>query len=57
MIKITGHPIRHKNRIIEMQNRFIESGETVEVTYKNMNHILITYENQKGKDSKDKTKS
>ena len=39
-----------------MQNRFIESGETVEVTYKNMNHILITYENQKGKDSKDKTK-
>ena len=39
-----------------MQARFLDSGEDVEVEYKNQNHITIINENQKGKDSKDKTK-
>ena len=44
MIKIVGHPIRHKKRIKEIQARFLDSGENVEVHYENTNHITITNE-------------
>ncbi len=44
MIKIVGHPIRHKKRIKEIQARFLDSGEDVEVHYENTNHITITNE-------------
>ncbi len=44
MIKIVGHPIRHKKRINEIQARFLDSGENVEVHYENTNHITITNE-------------
>ena len=44
MIKIVGHPIRHKKRIREIQARFLDSGEDVEVCYENTNHITITNE-------------
>ncbi len=44
MIKIVGHPIRHKKRIREIQARFLDSGEDVEVHYENTNHITITNE-------------
>jgi len=57
MIKIVGHPIRHKKRIREMQARFLDSGEDVEVHYKNTNHITITNENGKGKYKQDKNES
>jgi hypothetical protein len=57
MIKITGHPIRHKKRIKEMQARFLDSGEDVEVHYENTNHITITNENTESKNRKDKNKS
>jgi antitoxin component of MazEF toxin-antitoxin module len=57
MIKITGHPIRHKKRIQEMQARFLDSGEDVEVEYKNQNHILITNENRESKDQQGKAES
>ena len=57
MIKIVGHPIRHKKRIREIQARFLDSGEDVEVHYENTNHIKITNENGKGKDKQDKNES
>tara|TARA_R100000353_G_scaffold145939_1_gene104730 strand:+ start:9366 stop:9539 length:174 start_codon:yes stop_codon:yes gene_type:complete len=57
MIKITGHPIRHKKRIQEIQARFLDSGEDVEVEYKNQNHILIVNESTEGKDKPGKNKS
>ncbi len=44
MIKIVGHPIRHKKRIKEIQARFLDSGAEVEVHYENTNHITITNE-------------
>jgi hypothetical protein len=47
MIKIVGHPIRHKERIREIQARFLDSGEDVEVHYENTNHILIVNNNEK----------
>ena len=54
MIKIVGHPIRHKKRIREIQARFLDSGEDVEVHYVNTNHITITNENRESKDREDK---
>ena len=54
MIKIVGHPIRHKKRINEIQSRFLDSGADVEVCYKNTNHITITNENRESKDREDK---
>jgi hypothetical protein len=54
MIKIVGHPIRHKKRINEIQARFLDSGEDVEVCYENTNHITITNENRESKDREDK---
>ena len=57
MIKIVGHPIRHKKRINEIQSRFLDSGEDVEVHYENTNHITITNENRESKDRKDQNKS
>lgn len=56
MIKIVGHPIRHKKRIKEIQARFLDSGADVEVCYENTNHITITNENRKGKDKPSKDK-
>lgn len=56
-IKIVGHPIRHKKRIKEIQARFLDSGEDVEVHYENTDHITITNENGESKDRKDKNKS
>lgn len=50
MIRIKGHPIRHRNRIREMRNRFILSGEKVEVIYENMNHILIQHIDESDKE-------
>ena len=57
MIKIVGHPIRHKKRIKEMQARFLDSGEDVEVHYENTNHITITNESGKDKDKPGKNES
>jgi len=57
MIKIVGHPIRHKKRIKEIQARFLDSGEDVEVHYENTNHITITNENRESKDREDKNES
>ena len=57
MIKIVGNPVRHKRRIQEMRDRFIQTGEQVEVVYKNTNHILITHENRESKDREDKNES
>ena len=57
MIKITGHPIRHKKRIREIQARFLDSGEDVEVEYKNQNHITIINENRKSKDQQGQAES
>jgi len=57
MIKIVGHPIRHKERIREIQARFLDSGEDVEVHYENTNHITITNENRESKNRKDKNES
>jgi hypothetical protein len=57
MIKITGHPIRHKKRIQEMQARFLDSGEDVEIQYKNQNHITIINENRESKDQQGQTES
>ena len=54
MIKIVGHPIRHKKRINEIQARFLDSGADVEVYYENTNHITITNENRESKDREDK---
>ena len=56
MIKIVGHPIRHKKRIKEIQARFLDSGAEVEVCYENTNHITITNENRESKDRKDQNK-
>jgi len=50
MITITGHPIRHKKRIEEIEQRFLDSGADVEVIYKNINHISIKNENRENKD-------
>ena len=41
MIKIVGHPIRHKKRMKEIEARFKGSGEEVNMVYKNTNHITI----------------
>ena len=57
MIKIVGHPIRHKKRIKEIQARFLDSGADVDVCYENTNHITITNENRESKDRKDKNES
>ena len=57
MIKIVGNPVRHKRRIQEMRDSFIQTGEQVEVIYKNTNHILITHENRESKDREDKNES
>jgi|TARA_R100000479_G_C6391280_1_gene205255 hypothetical protein len=57
MIVITGHPIRHKKRIQEIQARFLDSGAEVEVHYENTDHITITNENRKGKYKQDKNES
>ena len=57
MINIVGHPIRHKKRIQEIQARFLDSGEDVEVHYENTNHIKITNENTESKNRKDKNES
>ena len=57
MIKITGHPIRHKKRIREIQARFLDSGEDVEVEYKNQNHITIINENRESKNQQGKAES
>ena len=57
MIKIVGHPIRHKKRIQEIQARFLDSGADVEIHYENTDHITITYENGEGKDKQDKNES
>ena len=57
MIVITGHPIRHKKRIQEIQARFLDSNADVEVIYKNIDHIIIKNENRKGKDKQYKNKS
>ncbi len=57
MIKIVGNYVRHKRRIQKMRDRFIQSGEEVEVVYKNTNHILITNENRESKDREDKNES
>ena len=57
MIKIVGHPIRHKKRIKEIQARFLDSGAEVEVCYENTNHITITNENRESKDREDKNES
>jgi len=54
MIKIVGHPLRHKKRIKEMQARFLDSGAEVEVEYKNQNHITITNETRENKDQSNK---
>ena len=40
-----------------MQARFLDSGEDVEVEYKNQNHILITNENRESKDKQGKAES
>jgi len=55
MIIITGHPIRHKKRIQEIQARFLDSGADVEVIYKNINHIIIKNENRENKDQQDQS--
>ena len=57
MILITGHPIRHKKRIQEIQAKFLDSGADVEVIYKNIDHIIIKNENRKGKYKQDKNES
>ncbi len=54
MIKIVGHPIRHKKRIKEIQARFLDSGAEVEVYYENTNHITITNEDRESKDNPSK---
>ena len=55
MIIITGHPIRHKKRIQEIQARFLDSGADVEVIYKNINHIIIKNENRKNQDQQNQS--
>ena len=55
MIVITGHPIRHKKRIQEIQASFLDSGADVEVIYKNIDHIIIKNENGKNKDQQNKS--
>ena len=57
MIKIVGHPIRHKKRIKEIQATFLDSGAEVDVCYENTNHITITNENRESKDREDKNES
>jgi len=55
MITITGHPIRHKKRIKEIEQRFLDSGVDVEVIYKNINHISIKNEDGKNQDQQNKS--
>lgn len=57
MIKIVGHPIRHKKRMKEIEARFKGSGEEVNMVYKNTNHISIRNENREGKDKQGKNES
>ena len=40
-----------------MQARFLDSGEDVEIEYKNQNHILITNENRESKNQQGKAES
>ena len=56
-IKITGHPIRHKERLKELSLQLEKDGAEVEVTYENTDHITIKRENNESKDKRDKNES
>ena len=43
-IKITGHPIRHKERLKELSLQLEKDGAEVEVIYENTDHITIKRE-------------
>lgn len=56
-VKIFGHPIRHKERLKELEAQFKRDGVAIEVIYKNTNHISIRNENREGKDKPGKNES
>ena len=40
-VKIYGHPIRHKERLKELEAQFKRDGVDIEIIYKNTNYIRI----------------
>ena len=56
-IKITGHPIRHKERLKELSLQLEKDGAEVEVIYENTDHITIKRENNESKDKPHKNES
>jgi len=56
-IEITGHPIRHKERLKELRLQLEKDGADVEVIYKNTDHITIKREHRESKDKPDKNES
>lgn len=56
-VKIFAHPIRHKERLKELEAQFKRDGVDIEIIYKNTNHIRIRNENREGKDKQGKNES
>ena len=49
-VKVFAHPIRHKERLKELEAQFKRDGVAIEIIYKNTNHITIKNENRVSKD-------